>query len=96
MKKDPEQFPSKALTETSDIQHTDECTGALEGEALVDALDNVVKQPTVDVLGKSITPVGCLLRLQWYTEKREGPNQDWSDSPTVNKISPRQKPWRFF
>ena len=59
-------------TEASDVQHSDEVGGGLEGEALVDPGDHVVEQPAVHRLGQRVARVVGLLRLQRNPAETQG------------------------
>lgn len=51
-------------TKASDVQHTDEVSRRVEGEALVDPGDHMIEETTVDSFSQSITSTAGLLHLQ--------------------------------
>ncbi len=54
----------RSCTKASDVQHTDEVSRRVEGEALVDPGDHMIEETAVDGFSQSITSTAGLLHLQ--------------------------------
>lgn len=52
-------------TKSSNVQHSNVVTGSFKGDWFVDALNNVVKQITINSFGKSISCIVGFIHLQW-------------------------------
>lgn len=54
----------RSCTKASDVQHTNEVSRRVKGEALVDPGDHMIKETAVDGFSQSVTCTGGLLHLQ--------------------------------